>query len=343
MHTVFSWLRRLAYWLLPVAILGFILIRIDLALLYETVRNADPLPYFLGLSSFPLVLLVAGMRWKVLIKQYLGRSEKLSYLVRQYSIGLSMGIFLPGGIGSDIYRVAVTGRKYGRYTANIAILLEEKLLALSVCVGLVLGLNPWIAIDKHSPAVASIVNIAYVILVGCFLAFFAIFLTGASATARRMAEFLTTALQRVLSSVLEKVDIDDAGVGPLPSPADIFKPLLSPVQVLPVALLSAGIITMTTIGNQLFFIALGYDLPFMINLFVVSLLFFVFLLPISFAGLGIREGAYILLFGLFGVPAETALVVSFFGLSGLLLNYAIGGISMYATKRDSKELVSNIR
>ena len=52
----------------------------------------------------------------------------------------------------------------------------------------------------------------------------------------------------------------------------------------------------------------------------------VFLLPISFGSLGIREGAYVLFYGAFAVPMETALLVSFFNLLGMLLNNLVGGI-----------------
>jgi uncharacterized protein (TIRG00374 family) len=343
MRIVLSWIRRLAYGLLPVVILWFILKRIDLVMLYETVREADPLPYLLGLACFPLLLVTAAIRWQLLIKQYLGHAERLGFLIRQYSIGLSMGVLIPGGVGNDIFRVAVIGRKYGRYASNVAILLEEKLISLMVCGGLVFGLSPWLGIDAPSSTLTSIVEIAGAILAGCLLVFVAIFLTGASAAARRVAELMTTALQRMLSSVLEKFDIDRAGVGPLPSPADLFAPLLSPVRVMPVVLLSAANITTSAIINQLFFVALGYEVPFGVNVFVVSLFFFVFLLPISFGGFGIREGAYILLYGLFEVPAETALVVSFFALSGQLLNYAIGGLSIYSGKSDFDELMSRGR
>ncbi|MBU1909975.1 MAG: flippase-like domain-containing protein, partial [Verrucomicrobia bacterium] len=89
--------------------------------------------------------------------------------------------------------------------------------------------------------------------------------------------------------------------------------------------LSLANLFIAALGNQIFFRAVGYPLPFLANLFVLPVLMFVFLLPISFGSLGIREGAYILLYGLFGVPPETALLVSFFNLAGLLLNNLIGG------------------
>ena len=91
--------------------------------------------------------------------------------------------------------------------------------------------------------------------------------------------------------------------------------------------------------SQIFFRALGYDLPFTVNLFVVTFAFFIRLLPLSLAGLGIGKGVSVLLYGLFGVPAELALLVSFLDLFGLLLSNAIGGGSMllFNVKGDSQQ------
>jgi hypothetical protein len=93
----------------------------------------------------------------------------------------------------------------------------------------------------------------------------------------------------------------------------------------------------SAVGNQIFFIAANYDLPFLVNLFATPVLYFVFLLPISYGSLGIREGAYILLYGAFGVPMETALLVSFFNLFGILLNNLVGGIILAFKPNDSPD------
>lgn len=91
-----------------------------------------------------------------------------------------------------------------------------------------------------------------------------------------------------------------------------------------------------SISSQLFFISLDFDIPFIVNLFVTPVLFFIFLLPISFGSLGVREVAFISIFGVFGLPAEVALLVSFFGLAGLLLNYTISGLVMLLTRQLNK-------
>jgi hypothetical protein len=66
-----------------------------------------------------------------------------------------------------------------------------------------------------------------------------------------------------------------------------------------------------------------------VNLFVAPIFFIIFLIPISFGSIGVREGAFILLYGQFGVPMEVALLVSFFNLFGLFLNNIIGALFIF--------------
>jgi len=343
MSDFFSWFRRMFYWLLPIAILAFILNKIDLEILYSTVKSADLLFYFLGLAFFPTAMLFGAVRWHVLIRQYWGHSEKPGYVLKQYWIALSIGIFLPGEIGIDLYRIAVISRKLGQYTANIAIILEEKLLSLVVCIGLVLCLPPWLAIDDHSPILGSIIDIAYAILVACLLAFLLFLVIRKSAAAKKLIALVIGKLQIVFSSFLSRLETHNNAGRTVPSIEDLFRPLSSPGKLLPVLLLTLGIIGSSVVGNYLFFVALGYELPFVVNIFVVSVLYFVFLLPVSFGGLGVREGGYILLFGLFGVPPEIAFAVSLFALSGVLINYAISGALIFISRNDAAEPASRIQ
>ncbi|KPL14964.1 MAG: hypothetical protein AMS26_08945 [Bacteroides sp. SM23_62] len=60
-------------------------------------------------------------------------------------------------------------------------------------------------------------------------------------------------------------------------------------------------------------------------------MFFIFLLPISFGTFGIREGAFIFFYGIFGMGQEAALLLSFLTLSGRLLNVIIGAIILQVT------------
>jgi len=105
----------------------------------------------------------------------------------------------------------------------------------------------------------------------------------------------------------------------------LVQPLASAEHFAPLLFYTLSIQVAAAIVAQLNFVAAGYDIPFLVNLFVTPVLFFIYLLPVSFGGLGVREAAYIILYGMFGVPLETALLISFLALAGLLLNNLIGG------------------
>ena len=105
---------------------------------------------------------------------------------------------------------------------------------------------------------------------------------------------------------------------------DFFRPLVRVRSLAAVLLLSIGVQASSAVTSVLIFISIAYPVGLLVNLFVVPIFLFIFLLPISFGSVGVREGSHILLYGLFDVPREVALVASFIGLLGLLLNQAIG-------------------
>ncbi|MFO7864106.1 MAG: lysylphosphatidylglycerol synthase transmembrane domain-containing protein, partial [Salinivirgaceae bacterium] len=110
------------------------------------------------------------------------------------------------------------------------------------------------------------------------------------------------------------------------SAKDILLPLLN-YRVL---LVSFGIsILIQLIGalfvNMLFF-AFGVDIPLIVNLFLVPVMNLLFLLPVSFGGIGLREAAYVILYGAFGVTEEISLLVAVTSFIFLIVNNSLGGI-----------------
>ena len=146
--------------------------------------------------------------------------------------------------------------------------------------------------------------------------------------------FFSAVLKRIANKVGLSEQVPTNG---LPIRA-MIEPLTVPRQVIPNIVLTFGIQLVSATCVHIYFWALGYDLPFIANLFVTPILYFIFFLPVSFGSLGIREGAFILLYGLFGVPPETALLISFFALSGTLLNNLIGGLLMLLSNVKGKTL-----
>jgi hypothetical protein len=87
-------------------------------------------------------------------------------------------------------------------------------------------------------------------------------------------------------------------------------PPLGPAVAAPLlvlALISFGL-------NALMYLALGSELGTGVGLaawcLVVPLVWVVRMLPVSFNGIGVGEGAFVFLAGLFGVPSDSALALS---------------------------------
>jgi uncharacterized protein (TIRG00374 family) len=320
-------LYRFAFWILPLVIFYLIFQKIDLHELRSNISKADPWLIAMGIAYYPLVIMIGASRWHSLLIQFNQKRVKIGFTFKHYWIGLALGFFAPASLGWDAYRVVVSGRYFGKYPLNAAVILVEKFLALITCSSMIIALYPLVPIDSN-PKVMEIVHYAYILFILAILLLLILNITIRNNWMDLFLEKIEITFSRILSKIIQKANISAKEKKSDVSFKERIEQLTNKKKLIHVLLLSFGIQVVSAIGNQVFFKALAYNLPFIVNLFVLPILFFIFLLPISFGSLGIREGAYIILYGLFGVPVEIALIVSFFNLAGILLNNFIGGILM---------------
>jgi uncharacterized membrane protein YbhN (UPF0104 family) len=86
-----------------------------------------------------------------------------------------------------------------------------------------------------------------------------------------------------------------------------------PVQwraVAQLVLLTLATQFLAALAHHFFFSALAYPTPYAVNLCVVPMITVVMFLPISFGSIGMREAAFAVICGMFGVPMETALLAA---------------------------------
>jgi len=79
---------------------------------------------------------------------------------------------------------------------------------------------------------------------------------------------------------------------------------------------------------RMFFLFSAMDLPFSIIevTWMGSLVLLLQVLPVSFAGIGVREGAYAYLFTLFGLPAEQGFLIGILFFTQMLIFAGIGAV-----------------
>ena len=325
-------LKRLLYWLLPAVILGIVFSRIDLATLGYQARRANTGTLLGALSLFPLFMILGGLRWNRATRRYCRAPVPLTFSIQHYWIGQALGLFAPGSLGWDAYRALVAGKHYGHYLMNAAVILVEKLLALLACVTLVSMLAPFVSVA--APLLREIISWAHLLGWGVTGALLLAIYFSRLPLIRVLALKAESYIRGLAARALERP--------PAKTPDRLFdsvmEPLRSPGLLLELLLLSFAILGLSAGINQLLFQSLGQPVPFLVNLFLAPVFYFLFVLPISVGGIGVREASYIALYGLFGVPAETALLVGFLVFCGDLFNTLIGAALLYANKPPGNDL-----
>ena len=320
-----SKISQVARWLIVVAIFVVIFRSIDWHRFVSVLTQANPWLVLAGILYYPLVILMGAVRWHTMLRAYHAKRVHYAATLKDYWSGLAIGVFAPASLGWDVYRVAVATRRYGNVIANSATIIVEKIMALLTCASLVTLLVPFMNIAADNRELQQIIKATHIVLVGTLGVLVIAFLMARHGATKRFFQSLSNKLIQWLDRLSQQKELSAGQKLPL---VVTFAPLRRPDILLRITIFSFFIQLTSAVGNQIFFVAVNHDLPFLVNLFVVPVLYFVFLLPISFGSLGIREGAYILLYGAFGVPMETALLVSFFNLSGILLNNLVGGIML---------------
>jgi len=318
-------IRRALYWGLPPLILYLIFRRIDLEQLGRLVSNANLLLILSGIAMLVPVVVLGALRWHFLMRRYDCASLPVAASIGEYWKSLAVGLLVPGSLGSDAYRVMVLGRQKGYYLRSAFVIGVEKLAALFSCAVLIAGLYPLLAPNHLPSGVAHAIDALYVIFIaGVSFALFAI-LVRRQSWVWRLAEAFNARLEAMARRVTARAPTLPTQEESTPRTGlALMLSVFSPGVALPMVGLSLAIYLVSAAQSQILFQAFGYEIPFTVNLFITPLLVLLYALPISFGGIGIREGAFILAYSAFGVPPETSLIISFSGFLGNLISYGIG-------------------
>lgn len=331
-------MRRAFRFGVPVIIGYLIITRIDFNVLKSNFLGTNSLLFVLGLLHAPVLIIIAAFRWKMLIQQYLRKTVGPVFAFRHYWIGQALGFFTPASLGLDAYRIVVGGKWFGSYPKNVLIVLIEKLMALITCMAIIVVLYPLVpGIMDHR--IRQIVLTSYVLLLVCLATVMIAVLAGRNKVVVLLVDRVVRYVSSVLKSIGKRIGMNGTADNFRISLNVITDPLMSP-RILVIIGLSFGIQLVSSIKSQVYFISLGYDIPLMVNLFVTPMIYFIFLLPISLGSIGIREGVYILMYRMFGVPAEIALLISFYNLMGILLNNAVGGLIILFSRSEPDTLAA---
>lgn len=282
--------------LVSLGLLAFFLSRIELSDFLRALAAADFSFIAVALFAYLVAQLVSAVRWAVVARP-LGFHTRLKDLVIYYFIGMFFNLFAPSTVGGDVSRVYYLARKEGGAedqgwtTTTMGALIS---VFTDRAIGMVVLLWLGAAALALYPAYAVPRPVRYVTFV-LALGFIAAWL-------------LLPLLRRFLPEngrpVLSKLRL-------------ALRSYRMHWRIIPQAmLLSLFVHFVQSWMHVLLGQALHVEIPWSYSLILYPLVGTFSALPISFNGIGLREGGYLFMLGLIGISSEKAIA---FGLLWFLI------------------------
>lgn len=267
--------------------LAIVLLTQDMGEVIQLLREMDWRPFLSALLFFLAGSLVRGYRWGVLIRA-LGVTVSWWRLVGLYFVGAFFSLFLPTGVGGDAVKMYELSRDEGRAAAAISSVLVDRFLGLFVLFAMAL-----LALVGSYPLVQPQVRLLIaVVFAGCLIAA-ALLLqrTWIGAWGRRLG------LERLLGrfKILREL-VDSIG---LYGPAALWRATAASVVWNLILIL----------GYYLLGRAVGIELSLGTYFLLIPVISALLMVP-SVGGLGIREGATVILFRQMGALESQSLALA---------------------------------
>jgi hypothetical protein len=300
---------------LSIALLAWLISRVGLEEVVSTLSNISWPWYLLAFLLFQLNVVIRAWRWYVLLHA-LDDRPTFGLLVYLYYVGFFANNFIPTGFGGDVVKVVSLRQNTGRGSEALSSVMMERVTGLVGSSLIALVALVWnLAAHALTLELPSYLWLLIIITAVGIPAFF--FLA-------RWADPLRT-LNRVYPKSRN-----------LPYYGKIEN-LVSTIHRYPMRALASALLISIPFTLNLILVqitiawSLGVHLPFRVFALFVPLIAIINLLPITFNGLGLREGIYTFLFVPVGVPAAVAVSMS---LAFYFLRFSAGllGGLMYALR-----------
>jgi uncharacterized membrane protein YbhN (UPF0104 family) len=282
----------------PILLLAYLYTKVSLADLTHALSSVSLLSVGGVLLLVLLNLFLAGVRWRIVLRAcgVHGRAP-LFELFRLHWIGAFYTSCVPGGLGGEVVRAYATRKLFGSrgLPGALAVTILERVLGAS-------GLLLLVAVTF---ALFPLPGVPHVLLYsGLGLAVVAGVIT-AMVLAPRLAPLLPAPLARVLTAL----------------PAIESHGLFALALGMSVVTQFVGVLMGHLVVADVF-----SDVRFAQSLVIIPLIFGSQYFPLSVGGAGVREVAFVTLYGLVGVPSHDALAASVVVWGLQLISGAAGGL-----------------
>lgn len=241
------WIR----WGIRLALLGLLGYWFQTELARDAIKNLSQIS-LLGLMEMAILslflMVVSSFRWKQLIVAFGNPPQSVWLLLKLSLVGHFYNTFVPGAVGGDVLRAAVTSEFYAKKKTSYLVVFLERFLGLS-CVCVLLGMGLFAQPNSNSTLVKILVALGLLSIVGIaillfnwqrLLGFATPYLDAVTNRTRVLHALALSMLGQVMTLLLFALICQQFGISlPLADYCFIF-PLGLLASVLPISILGAG-------------------------------------------------------------------------------------------------------
>lgn len=284
--------KKLAFFALKLSVSGTLLYvvleRAGISEVASLLGNISPYIFASAVLIYLSALFVASIRWSLLLP----RKFSLKRLYPLYLLGSFFNTFLPGLVGGDAVKIYYLYRETGDGSQALSSVFMDRYIGFASMMSLGLMAFPF----------------GFSYMKGTWI----VWILPAIITAFIAASFIIFGLRvgkrfKVLHSLYEYFH-EYRKKYPIIAKAFVLSLILQVSIICAIYILSLG---------------LGLDVPFVTLLIFIPIITTVSTIPISLAGIGLREAASVVLFGSIGFSADAATAISF----AWFLTMATGGLT----------------
>lgn len=301
--------------LVCVAILWFIISRVDLAEVFQLLTVVSFRAFFLAFLIYLIAHLLFFLRWNKIL-QALRVNTSLRRLLSLQFVGLFLNLFLPTSAGGDVVKAYYVSRDTSKTATAFLSVFLDRYIGLFAIITSATAVTFAVRLSINGVAVYH-----WVLLIFAAAILLSVLLS--TDFARSLNRFLGTRF-RFIQNIIALVNESSKAI------------LKNPKVMIWTFLLSLGFLLLVVAINYIFIISIGESIELK-NLFVfIPLIALAASLPISISGIGLREGAYIYLFSTVGFTAEESLSLALLNFVLLLLIGLPGALFYLLIKRGGK-------
>jgi len=249
--------------------------RADMEHTFSIMKSIGPFHFFSAVFLYIFAQLISSVRWKLLLPE----NFTIKKLFSIYMIGAFFGSFMPGIIGGDAVRAYYLNKKAKKMSLTLASIFMDRYLGYLSLMLIGISEAPFaFGYFRDSPYKWIMPLIFAAFVVGSIL----FFVLQVGKRFRGMSEFYEyfTTLKTKKGKVVKAV---------------LISFLVQFLNFFIVVILAAG---------------MGEKIPLLLLFVFLPIIITVTMIPVSISGLGVREGAFVILLGLIKIRPEIATSLS---------------------------------